>query len=263
MNPNENNPKVQIFRVGTLTLLLLSIFLVSKVVTEIINWTKINENYPQNTIYITGEGEAVSIPDVATFTYSVDVTKNSLEEAQADSAKKINDTLEYLKAEGVEEKDVKAISYNAYPKYEYPSCYPGAFDCISGNPILIGYEVSQTVEVKVRQTEKAGKLLSGIGSKGITNVSGLSFTIDDPTKLEEEARSIAISDAKNKADKLVNDLGVKLGRVVSFSEDSGYYPEPYYMDMNAKGMGDSAVAPGMPTGENKVKRTVYITYEIK
>ncbi|MDA8611439.1 SIMPL domain-containing protein [Candidatus Pacebacteria bacterium] len=249
--------------VGVITLLLASLFLLSKTVTEVVSWSHIGEgDYIENTINVTGEGEAIAVPDVATFTFSVNVTADDVEAAQTESATKMNESLEYLKSNGVEEKDVKTTSYNAYPRYEYTPCRD--LNCTSSQR-LVGYEVSQSVKVTVRKTEEAGKLLSGIGSRGATNVSGLSFEIDDPSKLEEDARSIAIKDAKEKAERLAKDLGVKLKGIISFGEDQGYYPEPY-MTRNAFGgefSEDAAVSPQLPTGENTVKRTVYITYEIK
>lgn len=250
--------------VAVIAISLISIFLISKTVTEVLTWSEIGEgDYATNTINVTGEGEVVAVPDVAKFTFSVSVTSESVESAQNESAKKMNDALEYLKSEGIDEKDVKTISYNAYPRYEYAPCRD--FNCASSQK-LVGYEVNQDVQVTVRDTTKAGSLLSGIGSRGATNVSGLSFEIDDPAKLEEEARSMAIKDAKEKAERLARDLGVDLDDVISFSEDQGgYYPEPYMMEMKAFGgdMIDGAVAPQLPTGENIIRRVVYLTYEIE
>ena len=248
---------------GSIVLSLLAIFLLTKVVTEVIAWTQVNEgDYAENTINVSGEGEVVSIPDVATFSFSVNVTSEDVETAQNESAKKMNDALGYLTGEGVDEKDVKTTSYNAYPKYQYIPCRD--FDC-GETQKLIGYEVSQNISVTVRDTDNAGTILSGIGSRGATNISGLSFEIDDPSKLEEEARSLAIDDARERAERLAEDLGVKLKGVVSFNEDQGYYPEPYYAKTRALGgiAEDSAVAPELPIGENTVRKTVNITYEIR
>jgi uncharacterized protein len=251
-----------------ITLCVIAILIAVKVVTEIANWSQIGEgNYPENTISVNGEGEVTMVPDVGRFTFSANFSGESVSSAQEESAKVINKAIDFLKENGVEEKDVKTISYNVYPKYEYNNgCTPGTI-CIESrnrNPVLVGYTVDQSVQVTIRKTEDAGNILSKIGNLGITNVSGLSFEIDDPSKAEEEARALAIEDAKEKAKKLAKDLGVKLKKVVSFNESS-YYPEPYY----AKGLGggdmmmEASVAPNMPIGENSVQRTVYITYEIK
>jgi uncharacterized protein len=138
--------------------------------------------------------------------------------------------------------------------------------CTPGTQTLRGYEINQMVEVKVRKTEDAGKLLSGIGSQGVTNVSGLSFTVDNEEGIKAEAREAAINDAKAKADVLAKQLGVKIVRIVSFNE-SGDYPIFYSKTMAANGsardMAEQAMAPELPAGEHKVISNVSIVYEIR
>jgi uncharacterized protein YggE len=122
--------------------------------------------------------------------------------------------------------------------------------------------------VKVKDTKKAGELLSGVGSKGASDVSGLSFTIEDEDKLKAEAREKAIAEAKAKADVLAQSLGVSVIRVTGFYEDSGGYQPPiaYGMggDMAVRNMAQEAkAAPELPAGENKIVSNVSITYEIR
>ena len=119
---------------------------------------------------------------------------------------------------------------------------------------------------KVRDTAQAGDLLAGVGGKGATEVSGLTFTFDDPNVLQDEARDEAIADAKEKAKVLAKQLGVRLVRVVSFSEN-GNYPGPIYYDkaVMSSGMGgaEDARAPEISVGQNKVTSSVSVTYEIR
>jgi uncharacterized protein YggE len=139
--------------------------------------------------------------------------------------------------------------------------------CPGGKQTLRGYQVSQTLTVKVRDTDKAGDILSGVGSLGASQVSGLSFTIDDQDALEAQARGKAIDDARAKAEALAKQLHVSLVRVVGFSE-SGNYPMPYAYNARA-GMAMDAVtlesksAPALPVGENKITSSVSISYEIR
>jgi uncharacterized protein YggE len=96
-------------------------------------------------------------------------------------------------------------------------------------------------------------------------VSGLTFTIDDESALQREARKKAIDDAKTKAQQLAKDLGVSLSRIVSFSENNGS-PMPMYYRADAMAMGgamEAKSAPSVPTGQNKISSDVSITYEIK
>ena len=128
--------------------------------------------------------------------------------------------------------------------------------------------MSQTVQVKVRDTDDAGNVLTALGDAGVTNVFGPSFAIDDPEALKEEARNQAIAEARAKAKTLAGELDVRLVRVVSFWENTNdYYPYPYGVAEaravdSAVGFG-GAVAPELPVGENEVTSRVSITYEIR
>lgn len=220
-----------------------------------------------NTITVSGEGEVFAVPDTAEFSVSVQEEAKEVKAAQETATKKSNDILAYLKSQGVEEKDIRTTDYSVYPQYDYVNgvCSNGGY-CQPGKQVLRGYQVSQTLTVKVRDTEKAGDLLSGVGSRGASSVSGLSFTIDDQDALEAQARGEAIDDARAKAKMLAKQLGVSLVRVVGFSE-SGDRPIYYAktMSMAADGMGgmEAAPAPQIPTGENKITSNISVTYEIR
>jgi uncharacterized protein YggE len=221
-----------------------------------------------NTITVTGMAEVFAVPDRATFTVTVREDAEDVADAQEEATKKMNGIIDYLKGEGVEEKDIKTINYSVNPKYEYSQAACTNFSCPPSNQILVGFEVWQMVEVKVQDPKKAGELLSGVGSKGASEVSGLSFTIEDEDELKSDAREEAIAEAREKADQLAAQLGVKVVRVVGFYEDSYGY-QPYYakggvaMDMAMSARAEAAPAPQLPTGENKITSNVNVTYEIR
>lgn len=245
---------------GVILMCLLAVFVATKIVTEVVAWTEGDGAYPSNVIIVSGEGEAVAVPDVAEFSFSVNEKGASVEVAQTAATNKMNAAIDFLKNNGIEEKDIKTTGYNAYPQYEYTTCT--GMVCVNEQK-LIGYEVSQTLTVTVRDTAKAGELLSGVGKAGITNISGLTFKVDDPEKFKQEARLMAIEKAKAQAEVLAKGLGVKLKGVVSFSEDSSpmsYYGRDGVAEMS---MVKSAAAPQLPAGEEKITSKVYVTYEIR
>lgn len=224
-----------------------------------------------STINVEGTANVVALPDIATFTFTVTETAKTVAEAQQKATAKSNAALDSLKNQGVADRDISTQSYNINPRYEYQKtvCPAGLASSISycpeGKSVLTGYDVSQSTEVKVRDLTKAGAILTSIGSLGVQNVYGLNFTIDEPTKIQAEAREKAINAAKEKARKLADQLGVRLVRIVSFSESAGGgYPRPVY---NAYGKGGDMVAaeaaPSIPTGEQKYASYVNITYEIQ
>ncbi len=216
-------------------------------------------------ISVSGEGEVMAKPDIGQFSFSVRAEGKDAKTAQELSAVSINQIMDYLKEAGVEESDIKTTNYYLNPKYRYEEvvCASGMW-CPPGNPVVDGYEVSQSIEVKVRDLDQSGALISGVGENGATDISGLSFTIDDDSVLKSEARAKAIENAKVNAEKLAKDLGVDLGRMTSFYEEGDNYPMPYY------GIGGDAVMmkaessiASVPTGENKFTAKVTLTFEVK
>jgi uncharacterized protein YggE len=244
--------------------IFLSIFIVAKTVTEIREWRYIGSGVvPTNTITVQGEGEVFAIPDTAVFSFSVIKRGATAQEAQDLATETANAAIDYLKKEGIDEKDIKTTNYSVYPRYEHQPIYCITFPCPQGESRLVGFETNQSVSVKVRDTEKAGRLLSGIGELGVEQISGLSFTIDDEEALQREVRQKAVADAREKAEALADDLGVKLVRIVNFNE----YGYPIYArnETMALGVGGDtkAVPPTIEPGENRITSQVNITYEIR
>jgi uncharacterized protein YggE len=216
-------------------------------------------------ISVSGKGEVLAVPDTGEFSFSVVETGKTVGDAQNTASKKINAIIDALKALGIDKNDIKTSGYNAYPKYEYSQasiCANGF--CPPSKQVLTGYEVNQTIDVKVRKTADAGTVLTKVGDLGATNISGLNFVIDDMDKVNAEAQAKAIADAKNKADILAKSLGVHVKRVVNFYE-SGQTPIYYGMAAEGKAMDLAAptAVPQIPTGENKIVSNVTITYEIE
>ena len=204
-------------------------------------------------------------PDIAQFSFSVRGEGTDAAATQAKSTEAINAVTAFLKENGVEEKDIKTEGYNMNPKYKYETkpCLYGSY-CPPGEQTADGFEVYQTITVKVRAIDNAGKLLGGIGDKGATDISGLTFTVDDEEAQKAEARKLAIEDAKEQGKILAESLGVKIVKMISYYEDSPMMPMygGGMMDaMSAKA--EMAPTPNIPTGENKTVSTVTITYEIK
>ncbi len=221
-------------------------------------WREIREGRavtPQNVISISGRGSLFAKPDIGHVSVSIVREKKTVAEAQRDAANAANKVFAFLKSKGVEEKDIKTTNFSIYPKYNYTQ---------DRGQVLLGYEVRQTFDVKIRKLEMAGDIIAGASSAGANEVGNLSFTIDDSDALKAEAREKAIKNAKEKAEKLSNDLGVRLGRLVNFSEsDGGYQPQVFYK-AEAVGIGGGvSPSPALPSGENEIVSNVTLVYEIR
>ena len=249
---------------------VLAVFLFIAAIGELRGLRFIGTGVPAtNTVTVSGEGEVFAVPDIATFSVSVQEEAKEVQDAQESATKKTNEIIAYLKQQGIEERDIRTTDYNVYPQYDYIQSVCREGICPPGRQELRGYQVSQTLAIKVRDTDKAGELLSGVGSRGANNVSGLSFTIDDEDALQAEARGMAIDDARAKAAELAKQLNVRLVRVVVFYEDSGGYYPPIAYGMGGDSaftraeMAMAAPAPDIPVGENKIVIRVNVTYEIR
>jgi uncharacterized protein YggE len=251
---------------------LLALLMGIKVVKELVNFDHNGkgQSQVQNTINVSGTGEVYAKPDVATISLGVNEEAKSVVDAQNKATAKMNAAIKVLKDNGVDEKDIKTTNYSIYPRYDYVKTvlpqtnvygieyYP------SSKQVLAAYVVSQDLNVKIRDIAKAGDILAKVGELGLNNVSGLSFIIDKEDALKDSARDLAIADGKTKAKELAKQLGVKLGRLVSYSE-SGNYPMYAKMEYSAAAgsVRDSAPSPVLPAGENKISSNVNLVYEIK
>lgn len=225
---------------------------------------------------VSGEGKVVAVPDVASFTFSL-ITQGGkdLGKLQRENTERVNRAIGFVKSEGVDAKDVKSENYSVEPRYQYFNCNPvisreggseSARPCPP--PEIVGYTITKTVSVKVREKDfsKIGGLLSGVVSAGANSVSQLSFSVDDSTRLESEAREEAIAKAKEKATMTAKAGGFSVGRLISIQEGGGYYPQPMYRALEAKvslGGGDMAPTPAIEPGSQDVRVNVTLVYEIE
>lgn len=217
-----------------------------------------------NTISVAGKGEVIIKPDIATVSFSI--LEDNLDVSKATEAvnKKMDTAINSLKDMGVEEKDIKTTGYSIYPRYNYPKVYSSYYP--DGGRVLAGYEVSQTVEIKIRNLDKAGSIISKLGELKVSNLNGLNFMVDKEDELKKDARNEAIKEARMEANKLASALGVRLGSVVGFTEDGRYPVYPMYEKsvMNQSlGMGSAGSDAVLPTGETKIISNVTIVYEIR
>lgn len=220
-----------------------------------------------NVVTVSGVGEATARPDVAEISFAITAEGTKVADVQKKAADVEKKVLAFLKEKGIADKDVKTNNYTLSPRYEYRQALCTSTYCPpSGTRTLSGYEVRQDVLVKVRAIDEAGTIVGGLGSLGVTDLSGVTLTVDDADKVKREARAEAIKDAKQKAESLAEDLGVSLTHIVSFNDNnnSPYYPlSMTKMDLGMGGAEAAALpAPQLPVGENTYRSSVTITYEI-
>ena len=212
---------------------------------------------------VSGEGKVVARPDVALFSFSI-INEGGTDIAtlNRDNTERGNKINSFLKEQGITDKDIKTEQYNLSPRYQNSFCRTG----VCPPPSIVGYTVTQSMSVKVRDFAKIGAILSGVVEKGANNVSQLNFTIDDPIAVENEARAKAIAQAREKAKLVAKAGGFKVGRLLGIDEgNQPYYAEKYsprMMSLDSTAMGAPLPAPTIEPGSQDVVVTVTLRYEI-
>lgn len=213
---------------------------------------------------VSAEGKITTIPDVAQFSFSVKTEGGkNIADLQKENTEKMNQAIEFVKANGVETKDIKTTNYSLEPRYQYYNCSRpenNATPCPP--PDIVGYTINQTISVKIRDFKKIGDVLAGVVQKGANEVSSLSFVIDDQTLVQDQARNEAIVKAKTKAIAVAKAGGFRLGRLLSIEEGSTpiYYG---YETMKSAGLGSEAASPTIEAGSQEITITMTLRYEIQ
>ncbi len=244
-------------------LVLLVVFLLGKSLNEFKDYSGSTES--MDTITVTGEGEVLAIPDIATFNFTITEEGKTVPEAQKKATEKNNAVVKMLRDQGITDKDIVSTP-NINPKYDYSARPCTQFSCPPSGSTLVGYDASYFVIVKVRKAENVAVITAKIAELGVQNLGQVTYTIDNDEELKLEARTKAIVDAKKKAKRLAKDLGVNLDEIVSFSENTGGY-NPMFMkaerSMDTMAVGAELLTPDLPMGENKIISNVSVQFRIK
>lgn len=238
--------------IASVFLFIAAVYLVFGIINAIKQGRYIGQDVEgRSAITVSESGEVYANPDLAIVDLSVISEDKTVAEAMSNNTGKMDQIVALIKNQGVEAKDIKTTDFSIYPRYEYNV---GGGD----KRILVGYEVQQTLQVKIRDLQKTSSIIQAATNAGVNQVGNLQFTIDQQDELRKQAREIAIEKAKAKAQELARQLGVKLTRITSFSE--GFNDaSPIYKEM-AYSMGGGASS--IESGQNKIEVSVNITYEI-
>lgn len=251
--PHEHKP---LLILSAIVLLMLALFLALKSWLTFAEARQVGKPVPyEYTVNIEGVGTAQAKPDQGKISFSVESKHAVLAEAQTENSKRTNLLLGKLTAMGIEEKDVQTSSYNSYEDQRYND-KTGIYDSY-------GWIVTQSVDVTIRDLEKMSPVLTWLGQNGATNISGPNFSVENDEVALQEAREEALADAKQKADTIAKQLGIKLGTPTSYSEwKEDAMPNYGYATKGEVTIGDSN-SPTIEPGENKVKMHVTVSYVIE
>jgi uncharacterized protein YggE len=212
---------------------------------------------PRRTLAVTGTAEVSVKPDICYISFGVEtIHEKSAREAYRINAELMNALSAAVKATGIEPKDIQTSSFSVTPQYRSEEDSRRFFE---------GYRVHHSLDVNVRDLEKASAVLDAGMEAGATQVNNVTFAVENPKKYTADARVEAVKAAAAKAQTMADLTGVKLGKPITISEsEPGGYNQLYAQSNvsfdRASGGEDT---PSLQPGQFKLTRTVYITYEIE
>jgi hypothetical protein len=214
-----------------------------------------SEGPPPRLVSVSGLGEVKTRPDMAVVSTGVVSEAATAKEALARNNAAMSAVMAALKGAGIAEDDLQTSNFSVSPKY--PPYQPNQTTA----PRIVGYTVSNQVTARIKDLKKLGTILDTLVQAGSNQVSGISFDVDEPKALMDEARKKAVADARAKAELYAAAAGVTLGRVMQISESGGVMPpQPLFrMAMAAPAAEAVPIAPGQQT----LSASVSITYEIQ
>jgi uncharacterized protein len=190
---------------------------------------------------VSAQAEARQVPDVATLSTGVMTQASDANAAMRANATQMDKVMAAIKAAGIADRDIRTSGISLNPQYKYVE---------NQSPTITGYQASNTVDIKVRDLSRLGKVLDALVASGANQVNGPSFEIDQPEPVYDQARRDALEKAQARAQMYAKALGLRVRRIVSIDEGGGYRP-PMPMPMmamsRAKAESDTAVAPGETT----------------
>ena len=198
-------------------------------------------------ITVTGDANVAVAPDTALMRIGVTSQGKTAHEASAANSKQMTSVLAAIRDTGIPDRDVQTSRLSLQPQYD-----PNK----NGTARLLGFQVTNQVTIKVRDTDKLPTILDRAIAAGANEMSGIEFVVSEQSKLLDQARDDAIADAHRKAELYAKAAGVKLGRVLTIVEEGSSPPaRPVMQAMRA---GAVPVSPG----EQNLRASVTVSYEL-
>ena len=208
---------------------------------------------PQGTLLsVSASADATRVPDVATISTGVVTQAADANAAMRANAVQMDKVMAAIRAAGIAERDIQTAGINLNPQYKYVENQP---------PSIVGYQASNTVNVKVRDLSKLGKVLDAFVANGANQLNGPGFEVDKPDEAYDEARLAALKKAQARADTYAAALGMKVRRIVSINEGGASFPRPMPM-MRVMAADGFAKETSVSPGEASLSVSIDVVFEL-
>ncbi len=204
---------------------------------------------------VTGEGTVSIKPDIAYVNVGIQKNASTVKQAQSQINEVMNKIISGLKNLDIDSKNIQTTSYFINPNYDWKD----------GTQKITGYSASTQLKVKITDLDKINDVIDSATANGANQVSNITLDVDDRDAAEDSARKDAITQANKKAEAAAKAAGFKLGKIISYYENSNnsnlVRPVAYSLK-EAAGVTDQALNTNIQTGSEEVKIIVNISYQI-
>ena len=209
------------------------------------------QNSERSVVNVTGEGIVKVEPDEVLIKSRIEHEGNSAAEVKRQNDEVVNKVIKYLKAQGIDDKNINTEYVNLNKRYDY-------------NDKTYSYVANQAISIRLENLKDYETIMKGLLENGLNRIDGIQFKSSEMEKYEKEARKLAVLDAQSRAKELAQPLGQDIGKAVSISEmDYNSFQPVYRMDeaveMSAAKDGQQTIAPG----ELEIKIKVNVGFELK
>lgn len=160
------------------------------------------------TLSVTGSGTVLVESDLAIVTVGVQETSKDVLEAQSTVNEKIAAIKQALLDAGVEESEINTDSINIYANYDYSD----------NTEVIVGYTARNSLSVRTTDMDNVGSLIDAAFAAGANTLDNVQFTVQDDTQAREQALTMAVEDARRKADVLASAAGLQVASIERISE---------------------------------------------
>lgn len=204
------------------------------------------------TLTVVAEGRVARAPDLAEVSGGVVTTAATASAAMAENATRMSAVVAAVKKAGIADRDIQTAGISLQPQYRYADNQP---------PVLVGYQASNNVTLRLRKLGDAGRLLDTLVGVGANQLNGPNFRIENDDAALDEARLAAVRTARARAALYAGAAGLRIKRIVAMSESGGYQPGPQPMAMMARA--EKADATPVAPGEVALTISVTMTFELE
>ena len=201
---------------------------------------------------VSSSAEATRIPDVARISAGVVTQGSDSNAALRANAQQMDKVMAAVRKAGIAERDVQTSGVSLTPQYKYDD---------NKAPQIVGYQASNTVNIKVRDISKLGTVLDTLGEQGANQINGPMFSIDQPEPVYDQARMEALKKAQERAQTYAKALNLRVVRIVSIDENNNGGFQPMAVLSAAPRASKEFTTPISP-GETTLSVTLNVVFEL-